>query len=425
MGMWLKKDWSDLNIIITNIYNYLSNEKDIDMDVGIDFRVDVKKGTLEFEEGTISVNINQKEEEVIDFLKVQSLKSIVYGLPFDFTMYDTSEETGWNHYEDCYDDGEIFSEEWLEGVGHHEKLQSIDLGIENKKEFVKRLEDENYDTEIYISLHITKDNIEVDNYRLNLGDKDLLYYESKELVELFKKILSLDKNKKELAESIEIKPPVHRESVEDIHNEFLENIKVLLTDEKFNNLIRDYTVLEQDESYLYIDSVNKTATLHRYFKGAYFNANTVYDLPLTLSTQYELEDVGDNISTSKPKWSSETLNGRLQRKINIEQDYYKFARFIEKHFPSLKGENGSLKPFEMSLRLGEVKPIKSSQTPYLSSYGVVGTSMGETSDNIHSKILAMVRHEYGHRNVEQGIEDAEEFYKEYQTFLETINKNNK
>lgn len=423
MGMWLKKDWSDLNIIITNIYNFLSREKDIDMDVGIEFRVDVEKGTLEFEEGTIGVNIDQKEEEVIDFLKVQSLKSIVYGLPFDFTMYDTSEETGWNHYGDCYEDGEIFSEEWL--YGESSQLQSIDLDIENKKELVKRLEDENYDTEIYISLHITKDNIEVDTYRLNLDDKDLLYYESKELVELFKKILSLDKNKKELAESIEIKPPVHRESVEDIHNEFIDNIKVLLTDDKFNNLIQDYTVLEQDESYLYIDTVNKTATLHRYFKGANFHANTVHNLPLTLTTQYELEDVGHNISTSKPKWCSETLNGRLQRKINIEQDYYKFARFIEKHFPSLKGENGSLELFEMSLRLGEVKPIKTSQTPYFSSYVVVGTNIGENSSNINSKILAMVSHEYEHRNVVRDIEDAEEFYKEYQTFLETINKNNK
>lgn len=101
------------------------------------------------------------------------------------------------------------------------------------------------------------------------------------------------------------------------------------------------------------------------------------------------------------------------------------ARFIGNNFPSLKGENGSLEPFEMSLRLGEVKPIKSSQTPQFSSYGVVGTSNGETSNTSNSKILAMVSHEYGHRNEERGIEDVEGFYKEYQTFLETINKNNK
>src|SRR5699024_9649281 len=164
----------------------------------------------------------------------------------------------------------------------------------------------NLEDRFYIYVVIGKNGIEVTIDTKELLNKDLPYLEEEVIVKVLKEIISWDDSQKEILNQLTVQPKPETLNEQQIEEEFLRNIHILKNHQKFHHLIKDTTVVTVDESYIYFNKQKSEAQLHRLFKGINFHANSVYDLPFTLSTGYELEYKSSKISSASQGWSGDT-----------------------------------------------------------------------------------------------------------------------
>lgn len=374
----LKEFKQQLNTIYQEI---LHNDSDIETQVNFVLNLDFKNNRLTLlDDGTVQYIIDSNKGEVIDYLVVRGLQSATKGLPLMFEGVDRS-ILGDGYYED---DGVLIYEYWNEDVGEQVLIPTI---IQDPtKQWYHNIQARNLEDRFYIYVVINRNGIGVAIDTKELLNKDLPYLEEEVIVKVLKEIISWDISQKEILNQLTVQPKPETLNEQQIGEEFLRNIHILKNHQKFHHLIKDTTVVTEDESYIYFNKPKSEAQLHRLFKGINFHANSVYDLPFTLSTGYELEDKSSKISSASQGWSGDTLNGRMQRTLHVEDDFYKFSLFLQKHFPSLKGENGGIRSVEASIRLMD-EPVH--QIAVTSDYNTITVYHERTRG---TEILAIIKH---------------------------------
>ena len=396
----------------------------VEMEAVVELELDLVEEKLyvsEVELDLVAEYLGEPENYSVNYLMLQDLRSAVSGLPVKLEVRkDNLDELG---YYDSYDETLLFMEYWEdEDISSYftGDYNNIRLELDNKETFINDVRDNKLPTEFYPRLVIKSTGITLylsyDSEKLI--DKKLPYLQQPDIVTVLKSLMSLDNEYTEEALNLHVKEDVKRVTDEDIDKEFIENIRIMNTHEEFNNLIKERTIQESDELYIYLDTYKKTATLHRLFKGAYYNSNTVSgdNMPLTLTTQYELEEKSFVLSSANKSWAKDSMNGRMQRELKSKEDYHKFSRFIRRHFPSLKTEDGGLQDIELSIRLVGVEPKKEFPDAIKEDFGVIG----DTGRGL--EIVAHVEPQYthnpwkGNRNGEVG----KEFYKEYVNFIKWL-----
>lgn len=409
---------------VFNLHEYLKENAGKDVNVLLSFEWDVMKNALIPYGHRYTYTIDGDENEVVDYLVVNRLKVFNNGNHATFDVYDSTIESRWDNYNDCMVDGEIYSEFWDDESDFEDELMrgSITLGAEGVSDVFKRLTYLGLPVgcQIYVGIDKKGITVELSNAEDVLDNKNP-YLSIKEAEELLKELLSWDASKKELVENLKYMKAGENESIEEVLDEFKTNVNLMLTHDNFSSLIRDYTVVEADECCLYVDTYNRKATLLRYFKGSHLNVNTVGNIPLTMTAEYDTEDTDWVSSTAHKSWARGELNGRIQRVLLDGDDYFKFTRVIEHFFPSLKDENGVLSSFGVNLVLGDVKPFRLAHSPEFSSYMVVGEKPNDKKGL--EKVLASVHFESGLSSSGRNKGGLSKFYYEYDEFLKWLNAN--
>lgn len=374
----LKEFKQQLNTIYQEIQQ--SGKEDV-LKVHFTLKLDFKNNRLTLlDDGTVLYTIDSDKGEVIDYLVVRDLQSATKGLPLMFEGVDSTIIDDW----DYYGDGVLIYEYWNEDVGEQVLIPTIIQDPTNQ--WYHNIQARNLEDNFYIYVVINRSGIEVTIDTKELLNKDLPYLEEEVIVKVLKEIISWDDSQKEILNQLTVQPKPETLNEQQIEEEFLRNIHILKNHQKFHHLIKDTTVVTEDESYIYFNKSKSEAQLHRLFKGINFHANTVYDLSFTLSTGYELEDKSTKVSSASQGWSGDTLNGRMQRTLHEEEDLYKFSLFLQKHFPSLKGENGGIRSIEVSIRLMD-EPVH--QISVTSNYNTLTVYHEGTRG---TEILTIIKH---------------------------------
>lgn len=414
MGSGLQEGLNSLRNKVIRLYNHLARHKGLYVEAYFEMVLDIPNEELKLTEAGLVHTIDSSKGGVVDYLQVNDLKHLVNGLPVYYWAYDEAQKAGWNHYSDTLDDGEIIHEEWFTEDDYNSDRYTIKLDIPDKDKYLKMLSNAHLDREVYFSVAINKNGIVV-NLDETVNNSNLEYLKVKDIVVLAREVLGWDTTDKDKTKGIVLTPEAGAVNVEELLTEFKNNIVMLTTHQIFNNLQREYTLTELDESYLYINTVEKKATLHRHVKGLHFNANTVNNIPFTLTTQYELEDLSVTVSPANKYWDSDSLNGRYVRYLYEDEDYHKFTSLIRHFFPSLEGKKGDLKHLEMDIRLGDVLPEQTHTTPEKSYLTVFGH---DTTGN--NKPLTQIQFSYGY-NEKMTDNDVEQFLEEYKNFVDYFN----
>ena len=414
--------WGNLQEKLHLIKKALEYQKEHQVEVAVPIELDVTGKKVHLEQAMVTYHINKQNKENMDYLVVNDLKHAVRGLYTNFTGYDTSADTGWDSWNDEYQDGSIIEEEWYWEAEEREEFD-VNIEVENSEELLNDLTDKGLRTSFDILVRIQPESIKVELRSEDLINPENPYLEHKDVVDVMQYLLKLDtrENGHPDVEKVYLKMKEKRNGIEDINTEVLKNMKVVLSHEKFQNLIRDYTHQEEDISTLYLKTRGKVATLSRFFRGYNYNVNTVHGLPLTMTTHYQVEDKEVTLNPADTDWKGESLSGRYPRMLHNDNDYHKYTSFIRHHFPSLLTQEGTLEGIELSVAFGDVTPEKVLINGGKGTILVVGTN-NQGVGNKEQQVLAGVKVEYSGMSHKKPI-DANAFYKEYQEFVNWENKN--
>lgn len=412
MGSGQSQEWDKMKSTVYLIKNALKDIPNEDVKVQLTFLMDLEYTRISL--GTVKVDytVDTSSGGVLDYLVVNEVKKVTEGLPVEFTGYDSSVEPMWDSYNDEMIGCDIIIEYWDTGYGYDYE-EEFPLELEDKNEFLSRLDDKGLSKLFYFYIVMDSKGVMCKVDMDEMVSDNSPYLEQKDIVKLTKELLSFGDNTKELLKKVEYRPKKSKIDINDLNKELLQNILVMKQDGKFKNLVRDDTILEEDRVFLYIDTYKREAVLSRYFKGVHIHVNTVYDLPLTMSAKYQVEDLMSVVGTANSKWEKGQLIGKYDRVLLDEDDYSKFANIVRHHLPSLADENGGFRNFKLNLELTGESPFD-----IVESSGGTGYTLLKRNGTTKS-ISGILNFDYDGSNP-YGENFKTEFYSQVKAFVDWV-----